>query len=177
MTSRDKIKSPAEVLTICDSLRRKKHRVVFTNGCFDLLHVGHIRYLEAARDLGDLLVDGVNSDRSMRMIKGPLRPIIPEEERSELVAALQCVDYVVLFNDPDPLALITLLSPDILAKGADWPLNKIIGAETVQRGGGSVVQIPLIPNSSTSIIIERILDRFSRPARRGSNRLRPSRKT
>jgi rfaE bifunctional protein nucleotidyltransferase chain/domain len=160
MTARDKIKAQEELRNICESARLNKSRMVFTNGCFDLMHVGHVRYLEAAHDLGDLLVVGVNSDNSMRKIKGPLRPIIPEIERSELVAALQCVDYVTIFDSPDPLALITLLQPDILVKGADWPLEKIIGAEAVQKTGGSVARIPLIPNTSTSIIIEKILSLY-----------------
>jgi len=160
MTAGDKIKTTEELQTLCDIARRQGQRVVFTNGCFDLLHAGHVRYLEEARKLGDLLVVGVNSDDSVRQIKGALRPIVAEEDRSELVAALHCVDYVVVFDTPDPLALIERLHPNILVKGADWSPEKIIGAQTVLREGGEVARIPLVPKISTSIIIERIKARF-----------------
>jgi rfaE bifunctional protein nucleotidyltransferase chain/domain len=162
MTAKEKIRALPELQIICDSLRQKGSSVVFTNGCFDILHVGHIRYLEAASRLGDLLVVGVNTDRSVQVIKGPLRPIVPEGQRSELVAALHCVDYVVLFDTPDPLPLIESLQPDVLVKGADWPIEEIVGADLVQRRGGIVAQIPLMPDTSTSIIVERILARFGR---------------
>src|SRR5690242_12697010 len=125
------------------------------------MHVGHVRYLEEAREQGDLLVVAVNSDSSVRRIKGPLRPVNGEGERSEVVAALHCVDYVTLFDTPDPLPLIELLQPDVLVKGADWPLDKIIGANVVQGRGGKVVRIPLVPHSSTTGIIEKIVRRFS----------------
>ena len=160
MKARDKIKTALEVKAICDAARRQGLQAVFTNGCFDLLHVGHIRYLELARDEGDMLVVGVNSDASVRQIKGPLRPITAELERGELVAALHCVDYVVLFDTPDPLPLIELLQPAVLVKGADWPLDRIVGADVVFRGGGRVVRAPLMPESSTTEIIERIMSRF-----------------
>ena len=162
MAARDKVKELAELQLICQSARRSGKRVVFTNGCFDLLHVGHVRYLEAARAMGDLLLVGVNSDSSMQFIKGPLRPITPESERSELIAALQCVDYVVLFSAPDPLAVIQSLRPEILVKGSDWPLDGIVGAEVVLQSGGTVAQVPIVPDTSTSLIIERILARFNR---------------
>lgn len=160
MKAIDKIKTAQELQIICAVAQREGLRVVFTNGCFDLLHAGHVRYLEAARKLGDLLVVGINSDDSVRQIKGILRPIVVEEDRSELVAALHCVDYVVLFATPDPLPLIELLRPDILVKGADWSPEKIVGAREVLREGGQVARIPLVPRISTSIIIERITDRF-----------------
>ena len=160
MTARDKIRTTEELQAICAAARRQGQRVVFTNGCFDLLHSGHVRYLEEARALGDLLVVGVNSDDSVRRIKGSLRPIVGEEDRSELVAALQCVDYVVLFGTQDPLPLIDVLHPNVLVKGADWALDKIIGAQSVLREGGEVARIPLVPKISTSIIIERITARF-----------------
>lgn len=159
MRARSKIKNPGELQELCVAKRQEGRRIVFTNGCFDLMHLGHLRYLEAARELGDLLVVGVNSDRSVRMIKGPKRPITSEDQRSEVVAGLHCVDLVTLFDDPDPLALIQLLKPDILVKGADWPIDKIVGASFVLDSGGDVVRIPLIPDISTTTIIERIVSR------------------
>jgi D-glycero-beta-D-manno-heptose 1-phosphate adenylyltransferase len=160
MLARDKVKSLQELVSIRQLARRQGEGVVFTNGCFDLLHVGHVRYLESARSLGDILVVGVNSDASVAEIKGPLRPILPATERSELVAALHCVDYVCLFGTPDPLPLIKALQPDILVKGADWSVDRIIGADEVARSGGQVVTIPLTAGASTTNLIEIILKRF-----------------
>ncbi|MCU0571452.1 MAG: D-glycero-beta-D-manno-heptose 1-phosphate adenylyltransferase [Syntrophobacteraceae bacterium] len=163
MRARDKVKKAAEVARICRLLRQERpFRVAFTNGCFDLLHLGHLRYLEEARELGDLLVVGVNSDASVRKIKGPRRPIQTEEERCELLAGLHCVDYVVIFDTPDPLPLIELIQPDILVKGADWPEDGIVGAEMVKTGGGRVARIPLIPLQSTTSIVERVIERYGR---------------
>lgn len=160
MQARDKILSLEELARVRRQARERRQRLVFTNGCFDLLHIGHVRYLEAARRLGDLLAVAVNSDRSVNLIKGPLRPIVAESERCEVVAALHCVDYVCLFDTPDPLPVINLLLPDILVKGADWALTETVGAEEVMRAGGEVVHIPLTDGASTTGIIERILDRF-----------------
>ncbi len=160
MTASDKVRSLEELQKVCGAARERRQRVVFTNGCFDLLHIGHVRYLEAARALGNLLVVAVNSDRSVHQIKGPLRPIVGERERCELVAALHCVDYVCLFDTPDPLPVIKALLPDILVKGADWALGQTVGAEEVKQAGGEVVHIPLVSGVSTTKIIERILDRF-----------------
>ncbi|NLI81665.1 MAG: D-glycero-beta-D-manno-heptose 1-phosphate adenylyltransferase [Deltaproteobacteria bacterium] len=162
MRAREKIKSLGELSVIREAAREAGRQVVFTNGCFDLLHIGHIRYLEAARLLGDLLIVAVNSDASVTAIKGPLRPITGERERCELVAALQCVDFVVSFETADPLPLIEALKPDVLVKGADWPLESIVGGEVVRREGGRVVRIPLVPECSTSGIIQRIVTRFGR---------------
>jgi len=156
----DKIKKAGELQILCRSAQREERGVVFTNGCFDLLHVGHLRYLEAARNEGDILIVGVNTDASVHRIKGPLRPVIEEAERSELVAALHCVDYVVLFDTPDPLPLILLLQPDVLVKGADWPMDKIIGADEVLGRGGRVARIPPAQDRSTTSLIEKILARF-----------------
>ena len=139
-----------------ESHRRSGKKVVFTNGCFDLLHIGHVRYLQTARKLGDLLVVGVNSDSSVRRIKGAGRPIIPEEQRAEVLAALGCVDLVTIFDEPDPRALILLFSPDVLVKGADWSEEDIVGAAEVKKAGGLVERIPLEPGISSSDIIERI---------------------
>lgn len=139
-----------------DSLRQSGKVVVFTNGCFDLIHVGHVRYLQEARKQGDCLVVAVNSDSSVEEIKGPGRPIIPDSQRAEVVAALSCVDWVTIFDEPDPLVLIKLLKPDVLVKGSDWPEEKIVGAPEVKGAGGKVLRIPLEPASSTSAVIEKI---------------------
>jgi rfaE bifunctional protein nucleotidyltransferase chain/domain len=137
--------------------RRHKQGIVFTNGCFDLMHIGHTRYLQAARNLGDVLVVGVNSDASVRALnKGTERPIVPETQRAEVLAALACVDYVVIFSEPDPARLIAALQPDILVKGGDWPLDRIVGRETVEARGGRVLTIPLVPGVSTTTLIQRI---------------------
>jgi D-beta-D-heptose 7-phosphate kinase/D-beta-D-heptose 1-phosphate adenosyltransferase len=156
-----KIKTIAELKLLLEEGRRRGEVSVFTNGCFDLMHVGHVRYLAAARRLGDLLVVGLNSDRSVRTIKGPKRPLTPEAERAEVLAALACVDFVTLFEEPDPLQLILLLEPDVLVKGGDWPEDRIIGAEPVKARGGRVVRIPLVPGASTSAIVERVLERYA----------------
>ena len=130
---------------------------VFTNGCFDLLHVGHVRYLEAARSLGDGLIVGVNTDASVKRLgKGPGRPLNPEGDRARVLAALACVDRVVLFAEDTPLALITLLTPDILVKGGDYQLDEIVGREVVLARGGRVVALPFVPGYSTTGLIERL---------------------
>lgn len=132
-------------------------RVVFTNGCFDLLHPGHVRSLEQARALGDVLVVALNSDASVRGNKGAGRPIVPQDERAELLAALAAVDYVVIFDDATPRDLISRVQPDVLVKGTDWDAGEVVGrAEVEAAGGGRVVQVPLEPGYSTSEIIERI---------------------
>ena len=142
-------------------LRQLGLRLVFTNGCFDLLHVGHVRYLNEARSEGDLLVVGLNSDDSVRSIKGNKRPIVPQDQRAEVLAALDCVDYVTLFNAPDPLCLIQTLKPDVLVKGADWEEKDIIGADVVKQHGGKVVRVRLAPDVSTSLIIDTIVRRYA----------------
>ena len=132
-------------------------RVVFTNGCFDLMHIGHTRYLQAAKDLGDLLVVGVNSDASVKILnKAPDRPIVSDVQRAEVIAALGCVDYVILFNEPDPHSLIAALQPDVLVKGGDWAVERIVGREIVEARGGLVKTIPLVPDISTTSLIKRI---------------------
>ena len=153
----DKVLISAQLVPILDRARTQKKRIVFTNGCFDLLHVGHTRYLQAARALGDLLVVGVNSDASVRSLsKSPDRPIVDEAQRAEVLAALGCVDYVVIFTEPDPLNLITALQPDVLVKGGDWAVERIIGRDVVERRGGTVRTIPLVPGMSTTTLIQRI---------------------
>jgi D-beta-D-heptose 7-phosphate kinase/D-beta-D-heptose 1-phosphate adenosyltransferase len=139
-----------------DSLRQAGNRVVFTNGCFDLIHIGHIRLLQKAKEKGDFLVVAVNSDGSVRQIKEPGRPLMPEGQRAEVVAALGCVDWVTIFAEPDPLALIRLLKPDVLVKGTDWSEEEIVGAPDVIEAGGQVLRIQLEPGISTSALIKRI---------------------
>jgi rfaE bifunctional protein nucleotidyltransferase chain/domain len=139
-----------------DSLRKAGKRVVFTNGCFDLIHIGHIRLLQKAKEKGDCLVVAVNSNNSVKQIKGSDRPKIPEEERAEVLAALGCVDWVTIFAEPDPLALIRLLKPDVLVKGTDWSEEEIVGAPEVTEAGGQVLRIKLEPGISTSALIKRI---------------------
>jgi rfaE bifunctional protein nucleotidyltransferase chain/domain len=148
--SRDTIAAKAE------GWRRAGKRVVFTNGVFDLLHPGHIRYLQAARAEGDVLIVGVNSDRSVRTIKGPERPIMPEAERAEVLAALDCVDAVVIFDEDTPAEIIRAVQPDVLVKGADWAADAIVGRETVEARGGRVVRMPVEQGWSTSAILEKI---------------------
>ncbi|HEV3217965.1 MAG TPA: D-glycero-beta-D-manno-heptose 1-phosphate adenylyltransferase [Vicinamibacterales bacterium] len=159
MTSRDftgKIWSAETAAAWVERLRREGKTVVFTNGVFDILHPGHVRYLEDARREGDALLVGVNSDRSVKAIKGPARPINSEDERAELLAALGCVDGVVIFDEDDPRQIVDRLQPDVLAKGADWAADRIIGRDTVEARGGRVVRIPLAAGYSTSAIIEKI---------------------
>ena len=133
---------------------------MFTNGCFDLLHAGHVRYLNRARSLGDALVVALNSDRSVRALKGEGRPITPEVERAEVLSALGCVDYVFIFDDETPQRVIDMIVPDVLVKGADWGLSNIVGRQTVEKAGGTVCNIPLVEGTSTSVIIERVLREF-----------------
>lgn len=152
-----KVLSREELLRVLAMDRTKGKRIVFTNGCFDLMHIGHTRYLQAAKALGDVLVVGVNSDASVRRLeKAPDRPIIPEAQRAEVLAALACVDYVEIFDEPDPLALITALQPDILVKGGDWAIDRIVGRHVVEARGGMVRTIPLVPGVSTTGLLQRI---------------------
>jgi len=154
---REKIKTRKDLMTILPIKRAQGRRIVFTNGCFDLLHVGHVRYLQAARDMGDLLIVGLNTDVSVRMLnKGHGRPIVPQDQRAEILAALACVDYVVLFDEPDPGQLIADLQPDVLVKGGDWNPEQIVGRNFVEARGGIVRTIPLVPNVSTTALVEKI---------------------
>jgi rfaE bifunctional protein nucleotidyltransferase chain/domain len=137
-------------------LRERGQRVVFTNGCFDLLHTGHVQLLESARREGDFLIVGLNSDASVRGNKGPSRPVIPEHERAETLLALESVDRVLIYDDPTPLRLIEALLPDVLVKGADWALDAIVGREAVEGAGGRVVRVEIVPGRSTSALVQRI---------------------
>ncbi len=151
------------------TLRQAGKRIVFTNGCFDILHAGHVRYLSAARSQGDLLVLGLDSDKSVRKIKGPKRPVVNQAGRAEVLAALTCVDYISIFDDADPLTLIKAVKPDVLVKGADWPMEKIIGADFVKNCGGSVVRVEVVSAISTSRIIETIVERYASPEFKKNN--------
>jgi D-glycero-beta-D-manno-heptose 1-phosphate adenylyltransferase len=150
------ILSTNDVVIWLQSVRGGGGRVVFTNGVFDLLHPGHLRYLRQARSLGDALIVGVNTDRSVRAIKGDARPVTPEHERAEILAALDCVDCVVLFEEHTPYELIRRLQPDVLVKGADWSEKDMIGRDIVEGRGGRVVRVPFETGYSTTSIIERI---------------------
>jgi len=138
-------------------LARLGRRVVFTNGCFDLIHPGHIRYLQEARRLGDALIVALNSDRSVRELKGEKRPILDQNERAEVVAALGCVDYVTIFDEPTPREIIAALLPDVLVKGGDWGIDQIVGRQEVEACGGEVLSLPFIEGCSTTDLIERIV--------------------
>ena len=159
---KEKTKTKAELHSIVGDLKKKGKRIVFTNGCFDLLHLGHIRYLEKAKSLGDILIVGINSDSSVQSLKGPERPILPEEERAEILSSLACVDYVTVFEELTPLELISYLQPHILVKGGDWTKETTVGREVVERSGGEVVILPFIEGSSTSGLIETILKRYEK---------------
>jgi len=152
-----KIKGRAELTEIRKDLARQGKTVVFTNGCFDILHRGHVEYLLQARRLGDVLMIGVNDDQSVRRLKGPGRPLVPQQDRAYLLAALIMVDYVCLFPEDTPLQLIQSLQPDVLVKGSDYQLHEIVGKQTVEERGGKVVTIPLVENRSTSNIINTIV--------------------
>lgn len=135
----------------------KSKQVVFTNGCFDILHVGHLRYLQKARTLGEILVVGINSDTSVKRLKGPSRPIVSQDERAEMLAGLECVDYVTIFEEDTPQKLIEFIAPDILVKGGDWPIEKIVGGDFVIKNGGKVLSLDLVEGRSTTNIVEKIL--------------------
>jgi D-beta-D-heptose 7-phosphate kinase/D-beta-D-heptose 1-phosphate adenosyltransferase len=151
-----KLKSLEEIKAIVVDARTNGKKVAFTNGCFDLLHRGHVHVLRAARACADLLIVGINSDQSVKQIKGPKRPVLPESDRCELLGAMEMVDFVILFNEPDPYNLISAIRPDVLVKGGDWKTEKIIGADMVEEAGGRVVVVPYIKGFSTTEIIERI---------------------
>ena len=156
-----KIVTVEKLVARLDAVRKSGKKIVFTNGCFDILHVGHVRYLAAARSEGDLLVIGLNSDASVRLIKGEKRPIVTQDQRAEVLARFGSVDYVVMFDEPDPLALIETLKPNVLVKGEDWTEDNIIGAEFVKSNDGKIVRIKFVDETSTSGIIERIVERYS----------------
>ena len=151
-----KIISPSALKALCHKLRSQHKKIVFTNGAFDILHLGHVTYLQKAKTFGDVLIIGVNSDSSVRRYKSPNRPINPQADRMAVLAALECVDYVVLFNEPTPLNLIMSLRPHVLAKGADYKKNQIAGAPEVESWGGKVKLVKLVPGRSTTRVIEKM---------------------
>lgn len=151
-----KLKSLEELKSAVLQAKARDQKIVFTNGCFDILHRGHLHLLREAKALGDLLIVAINSDRSVQQIKGSARPVISQAGRAELIAALEMVDYVILFDEVDPYRLIEELRPDILAKGGDWSTDQVIGGDIVERGGGRVAVIPYLKGFSTTEIIERV---------------------
>jgi rfaE bifunctional protein nucleotidyltransferase chain/domain len=151
-----RVLSRQDTRSLIDRRRAAGAVVVFTNGVFDLLHPGHVRYLQQSRALGDMLIVGLNSDASVRRNKGPERPINPESERAEVVAALECVDAVVIFDEDTPAEIVRACQPDILVKGADWPADQIVGRDTVEARGGRVVRMPVEAGYSTTTLVERI---------------------
>jgi len=153
-----KLKSLDQLAAIAAQARRDGKSVVFTNGCFDILHRGHVHVLRQAKSLGDLLIVALNSDLSVKAIKGPRRPVLSEIDRVELIGAMEMVNYVVLFDEPDPYNLIAAIKPNVLAKGGDWSAEKVIGADLVEQAGGRVELIPYLEGFSSSAIIERILN-------------------
>ena len=153
---KDKIVSTDQMIDVRERLRAKGARLVFTNGVFDLLHDGHVRYLAEARALGDALVVAINSDRSVRELKGPDRPVFVEAERAEILAALRNVDYVVIFDDISPRGLIKQLLPDVLVKGGDYKIDEIHGREEVEAAGGRVISLPFVPGASTTSVLQKM---------------------
>lgn len=159
---REKIKNREELRKLTDKAKADGKKVAFTNGCFDLIHVGHTRYLEEAKKHGDIFIVAINSDSSVRALKGESRPIIHEDQRAEVVAALGCVDYVTIFTELDPLNLITYLKPDCLLKGGDWAEDSIIGKEVVEAGGGRVIRVSVVEGAATTNIVQRVVERSQR---------------
>jgi D-beta-D-heptose 7-phosphate kinase/D-beta-D-heptose 1-phosphate adenosyltransferase len=145
----------AELAREREAWKAEGRRVVFTNGCFDLLHAGHLALLEAARGQGDVLIVAINSDASVRGLKGEGRPVVPQQERAEVLEALEAVDRVVIYDEPTPLETIRALVPDVLVKGADWAEDKVVGRDVVEAAGGRVVRVELVPGKSTSAVLER----------------------
>lgn len=155
-----KILKLSDLIQRLKNLRKSGKQIVFTNGCFDILHVGHVRYLAAARSEGDVLVVGLNSDASVKSIKPDNRPIVNQEQRAEVLAGLGVVDFITIFEESDPMPLIRAIKPDILVKGADWKEREIVGADVVKAYGGKVVRVEVVPGISTSRIIRRIVKRY-----------------
>ena len=162
----DKILSREDLRERLETLRGEGKRIVFTNGCFDILHIGHVKYLNRAKELGDILVLALNSDSSVQSLKGPLRPIVPQNERAYIMASLDMVDYVTIFDEDTPLELIEYIEPDILVKGGDWSQDTVVGRESVEERGGGVVIIPQFNETSTNLsasttsVIERIITAY-----------------
>ncbi|MFH1824308.1 MAG: D-glycero-beta-D-manno-heptose 1-phosphate adenylyltransferase [Candidatus Firestonebacteria bacterium] len=152
---KNKIKSINGLIKVVNRLKKDK-KIVFTNGCFDLLHIGHIRYLKKAKKLGDILIVGINSDNSIRRLKGKKRPIVPQDDRAEILSEFPFVDFVTIFKENNPLNIIKKILPDVLVKGSDWKKNNIIGSDIVRHGGGKIITVPLIKDRSTSNMIKKV---------------------
>ena len=161
-THLDKVKNKAQLKRMIRALKAGGKRIVFTNGCFDLLHYGHVKYLQQAKLKGDVLIVGLNSDFSVQRIKGKNRPLVCEKDRAGIIAALSCVDWVVLFKEDTPIELIKLIKPDVLVKGSDWRKDKIVGGDFVLSYGGEVLRIKLLQDRSTTKLIKRIVKSFAR---------------
>ena len=159
----EKFLEPTKLAPILKNLQSQGKKVVFTNGVFDLLHLGHVTYLQKARDLGDLLVVALNSDASVKRIKGPLKPLLPLAERAEMLLALSCVDYATFFEEDTPFEAVKILRPDILVKGGDWAVDKIVGGDLVESWGGKVTNIPVVPGRSTTNLIDIVRERYGNP--------------
>jgi D-beta-D-heptose 7-phosphate kinase/D-beta-D-heptose 1-phosphate adenosyltransferase len=157
----DKIKDFDQLLKDVSHHKKEGKKIVFTNGCYDIIHIGHVRCFQEGKKLGDTLIVALNSDRSVRTLKGPPRPIVPQAERAEIIAALECVDFVTIFDQDDPLEIISEVKPDILVKGGDWALDTIVGRDIVESYGGQVIPLPLVPGVSTTRIIETIASHLS----------------
>jgi rfaE bifunctional protein nucleotidyltransferase chain/domain len=157
MAMNNKILNKEKLKKVLEAQRREGKKISFTNGCFDILHVGHVRYLSEAKKTGDVLILALNSDVSVRTIKGEKRPLVPQDERADVVAALESIDYVTVFDEPTPLELIEYLMPDVLIKGGDWAEENIVGRDAVKSWGGKVVVIPETEGASTTNIIEKVL--------------------
>jgi rfaE bifunctional protein nucleotidyltransferase chain/domain len=151
---------PTKLAAVLKPLQNQGKKVVFTNGVFDLLHLGHVTYLQEARKQGDLLVVGLNSDASVKRLKGPLKPLSPLAERAEMLLALSCVDYATFFEEDDPYNVVKTLHPDVLVKGGDWALDKIIGGDLVKSWGGKVMNIPVVEGRSTTNVIQIVRERY-----------------
>ncbi len=158
----NKVKTLNELLPELSCHKQEGKKIVFTNGCYDLLHVGHVRCFQEAKRLGDVLVVGLNSDRSVRELKGAPRPIVPEAERAEILAALACIDYITIFDQDNPQDIITRVKPDILVKGGDWTVDTIVGRDVVESYGGKVLSLPLTPGVSTTTIVNDIASHLSK---------------
>ena len=157
---KSKFKTLEELKKTVKAIRSSGQKVVFTNGCFDILHVGHVRYLKDAKELGHYLIIAINSDSSVRGLKGDKRPIVSQSERAEVLASLQSVDFVTIFDEPDPFNVINEIKPDFLVKGGDWGEGEIIGSDIVEENGGKVLRIPFIEGSSSTNIVETIIERY-----------------
>jgi rfaE bifunctional protein nucleotidyltransferase chain/domain len=153
---------PTKLAAVLKTLQNQGKKVVFTNGVFDLLHLGHVTYLKEARSQGDLLVVALNSDASVKRLKGPLKPLLPLAERAEMLLALECVDYVTSFEEDDPYNVVKTLKPDVLVKGGDWALDKIIGSDLVKSWGGKVMNIPVVEGRSTTNLIDTVRERYGK---------------